>query len=214
VLYHRHIIKNFPKHYSFWKKVVANLLFFFGATIIKERKNLLTEDDFKNAKKVLEKGDVILVGGLKRLSSLIIKGPVTHSIIYTGWNCAVHSIADGVVTIHLHDLLCEYDTMLILRHKKANRKKIRKVIAYAFEQVGRPYNFEFNLNKNKFYCTELVYYAFKNAGLEIGVNKKGGILRPIDLIKGEFVPIFKSHNLKIRTTPNGKTKLETIGKTI
>ncbi|EKD67421.1 MAG: hypothetical protein ACD_48C00422G0003, partial [uncultured bacterium] len=151
MLYHRHIIKNFPKGYPLWKKILANLIFFFGATIIHSRNNLLTESDLKKAKQVLKKGDVILVGGLKRLSSFAIRGPVTHSILYTGWNCAIHSIADGVETIHLHDLLCEYDTMLILRHKEASRSKIKKVIRYAFDQIGKPYNFDFNLNKTRFY---------------------------------------------------------------
>lgn len=202
MLYHRHIIKNFPQRYPFWKKVLANLLFLFGATIICNRSNLLTEQDLKKAKSVLKKGDVILVGGLKRLSSLAIRGQVTHAILYTGWNCAIHSIADGVVTIHLHDLLCEYDTMVVLRHKKANRSKIKKAISYAFDKIGKPYNFEFNLKKDRFYCTELVYHAFKSAGLEIEIKNKNKIIRPVDLIGKDFKLIFKSHNLKINN--NGK----------
>lgn len=202
MLYHRHIIKNFPYDYPLWKKILANLVFFFGATIIHSRNNLLTESDLKKAKNILKKGDVILVGGLKRLSSLAIRGPVTHTILYTGWNCAIHSIADGVVTIHLHDLLCEYDTMIILRHRKANRKKIKKVIDYAFDKIGKPYDFEFNLKKDRFYCTELIYHAFKSAGLEIEIKNKNKIIRPVDLIGGNFELVFKSHNLKINN--NGK----------
>lgn len=178
------------------------MVFFFGATIIHHRSNLLTEGDLKEAKRVLKKGDVILVGGLKRLSSLAIKGPVTHTILYIGWNCAIHSIADGVVTIHLHDLLCEYDTMIILRHKKATKKQIKKVINYAFSKIGKPYDFEFNLKKDKFYCTELVYHAFKAAGLEIKVRNKNKIIKPVHLIEKDFEIVFKSHNLKINK--NGK----------
>lgn len=162
----------------------------------------MTESDLKKAKQVLKKGDVILVGGLKRPSSLAIRGPVTHTILYTGWNCAIHSIADGVVTIHLHDLLCEYDTMIILRHKKANKKHIKKIIRYAFDKIGRPYDFEFNLKKDKFYCTELIYHAFKSAGLEIEIKNKNKIIRPINLIGKDFKLIFKSHNLEINK--NGK----------
>ena len=207
--YEKHIIRNFPKNYPFWKKILANIAFFVFGTIIHNRKNLLNKKDIRRAKKLLKPGDIILVGGLRRLSSLVIKGPVTHSMIYLGNNRIIHAIADGVETDHLYEIFCEYDTMIILRsvenqlNPKSYRKKIKKILAYAKSQIGKPYDFEFKLSKKEFYCTELIYFAFKKGHLDSGLQiaRKEMPLHPLKFVNNHFQIIFLSHNLKLL---NGK----------
>lgn len=181
--YKYHIIRNFPKGYPLWKKAVANILFFFGKTIIYRRKNKLTEKDFKKAIKVIKRGDVVLVGGLRRFSHFFIGNKVTHSLLYVGDNNLVHSIVDGVEKVCLKEIFSEYDTMIILR-PMANEKVMDKVIKYAEKQIGKPYDFEFKEDGEKFYCAELIKTSFEKAGFEIRNPKK--IIYPIDFIANDF----------------------------
>lgn len=201
-----HLIKNFPKNYPFWKKVYANILFFIGGIIIHHRKNLLIKDDLRKAFKTLKKGDIVLVGGLRKASAIAINAPLTHSMLYIGHRTFVHSIGDGVEYVSLHEVFCEYDTMMILRLKKSYKKAIGEMIRYAKKQVGRPYSFDFKMKKNMFYCSALIHYSLKAAGLnpknfETSNYKsllKSRTLHPMDFIGKGFETVFKSHNLMMK----------------
>ncbi|PIZ76630.1 hypothetical protein COY05_00625 [Candidatus Peregrinibacteria bacterium CG_4_10_14_0_2_um_filter_38_24] len=57
--YKYHLIINFPKDYPWYKKVYANVLFFFSGMIIHPRDNWLTQADLRGAHKLLKKGDVV-----------------------------------------------------------------------------------------------------------------------------------------------------------
>lgn len=203
---HHHIIKNFPKNYPFWKKVYANILFFIGGIIIHHRKNLLTKEDLRQAFKTLKKGDLVLVGGLRKASAIFIDAPLTHSMIYTGHRTFIHSIGDGVEYASLHEVFCEYDTMLILRLKNHTRKIVKKMIRYAKNQVGKPYSFDFKMRKSMFYCSALIHYALKAAGLNPKnfetSNYKGKLkphaLHPMNFIGKGFEIVCKSHNLMMK----------------
>lgn len=207
--YERHIIRNFPENYPLWKKILANIIFYIGGTIIHHRKNLLSKQDIKKTKKILRPGDIILVGGLRRISSLIIKGPVTHAMFYIGYNRIIHAVVDGVEIDHLYDIFCEYDTVAVLRSidslhdSKKYSKKIKKALSYTHEQLGKPFDFEFTNDNKKLYCSELIYRTFKNAGLDPGftVSDKHKTIHPLKFINNHFHLLFLSHNLKL---VNGK----------
>ncbi len=193
--YQYHIIRNFPKNYPWWKKTIANLIFFFGSTIIHPRKNLLSNDDLKSAKKLLKKGDIVLVGGLRRLSSMIIHGPITHAMMYIGHRRFIHAICDGVGIDSLHKIFCEYDTMAILRPKTTSKEKIKKAIAFALSKIGTPFDFEFKNDQKKFYCSELVNDSLKFAKIKTGLSKTNNQIHPKLFINSHFKKIFHSHNL-------------------
>lgn len=203
--YERHIIRNFPKNYPYWKKVLANIVFFIIGTIIHHRKNLLNKKDIRLAKSLLKKGDIILVGGLRRLFSVVLREPVTHSMIYLGHNRVIQAVIDGVEIDHLYEIFCEYDTMIILReiehrlNPQIYHKKIEKIIEYTKSKIGKPYDFEFKTSKKRFYCTELLYFAFQKAHLDTGLQllRKKAPLHPLKFINNHFDIIFLSHNLKL-----------------
>lgn len=201
--YTRHIIRNFPKHYPWWKKIFANILFFFGGTVIHHRKNLLNNWDFLRATHRLKAGDIVLVGGLRRLSSIFIGNTVTHTLLYVGWRRFIHSIADGVEYAILHDIFCEYDTMVILRPKKISKEKMRKIIECAEAQIGKPYDFDFEIGGKKFYCSELIEFACHRAGFDCGIEprpekNREDIIRPLNFINDKLNVIMLSHNLRLR----------------
>lgn len=191
-------------------------MFFVGRTVIHDRKNFLTNADFLAAKKLLKRGDIVLVGGLRRLSSIFISGPLTHCLIFIGENNFIHSVADGVEPATFDQVFAEYDTMLILRLDHGNKSQIDKMIAFAKKQIGKPYDYDMVHDDSKFYCSELLYFAFHHAGLnlEIFTEKEhlsiaSGTLKikrlhPMTYIGGRFDVVFQSESLDI---VNGEVKL-------
>ena len=62
---------------------------------------------------------------------------------------------------------------LHLRPRNLSPKQICGAIATASRMVGRPYDFQYELDDEKIYCSELIYKAFlRGAGLEIGRKQK------------------------------------------
>jgi cell wall-associated NlpC family hydrolase len=202
--YEKHIIRNFPKNYPLRKKVWANILFFLGGTIIHPRKNALKPSDLKKAQKILKRGDLVLVGGLRRISKLAInpRGFITHSLIYLGRRSFIHSIADGVEIDGTHDIFCEYDTMIILRPKTHSKTKITKLEKVAKSLIGTPYDFEFNKDKSKLYCTQFVQRSYEMAGIKTGISKSKNPILPEDFLNSNFNLVFTSHNLEITPKVN------------
>ena len=193
--YNYHLIKNFPKHYPLWRKVLANLIFCIGKTIIHRRKNFLNQQDRAAAEKLLRKGDVVLVGGLRRFSSLIIKGPITHAMIYIGKQSFVHAVCDGVEADSLQAIFREYDTMIILRPKRISPSRLNKAVKFALGRIGIPFDFEFKRDKKKIYCSELILYAFAHANISTVIGKNRSPVHPHLFINRHFSIIFRSHNL-------------------
>jgi hypothetical protein len=213
-----HWISNFPNHYPFYKKLVANLIYFSTGIIIHPRRNLLSHKDLIRARLVLKKGDIALLGNLRETSSIFIRGSVTHTAIYLGYKKFIHAIGDGVEYVSLHHLFTEYDTLVILRlpnHVQRRRKTINQAISYAQEQLGKPYDFDFTKGVDKIFCTELVNESYRHAGHNTNLRTIGRIktfeekilnyisnisraLRPEQFMESNFDIIFLSHNLKVK----------------
>ena len=212
-----HFIHNFPKNYPFHKKIISNIGFVIFGVIIHKRKNLLNHKDLIKARLLLRKGDVVMLGDLKKASHLLIRGPFTHATIYVGRKRFIEAVQQGVRYTTMHHLFTEYDTLLIMRLPKnvKNRKqKIKKAIEIAKKQIGKPYDFDFSPDTEKFFCTELVNYAYKKAKhntklvsvskfkkLEKDIVKKyvtaAHALHPVKFAEdGNFDIIFMSHNLQ------------------
>jgi hypothetical protein len=213
-----HFIQNFPRNYPFYKRIFAHFVYFITGIIVHVRKNLLTHEDLIKARLELRKGDIVLLGNLREISSLFIKGTVTHAALYVGRKKFVHAIGDGVGYASLHHLFTEYDTLVILRLPKRIKKRrriVKKAIAYAKEQIGKPYDYEFSKDEDKFFCTELVNAAYKHAGHITKLATVGkfhgfleGLVKRISLapkallpekfLQGNFRVVFVSHNLKVK----------------
>lgn len=222
-----HLITNFPKHYPFYKKIMANLIYFLTGIIIHPRKNLLSHKDLIKAKLVLRKGDIALLGNLRETSSIFIHGSVTHTALYMGYRKFIHAIGDGVEYVSLHHLFTEYDTMVLLRLPKKTKwrkKTIGVAIAYAKEQLGKPYDFDFTKGVDKIFCTELVNESYQHAGHNTNLRTIGRIktfeekilnylsnasraLRPEQFMESNFDIVFLSHNLKVKKKLVFKTRL-------
>lgn len=110
--------------------------------------------------KVLRPGDVLLRRYDSYLDAKVLPGFWNHAGICTNDNEVIHAIAKGVVAETVFDF-CKTDHLVVLRPKfKLTRYD---VITTALSYVGRPYDFNFNVDcDDKFYCTEIIYKLFEN----------------------------------------------------
>jgi len=208
--YHR--INNFPKRISIFKKILSQVLFVIAITKITTRNNHLKKEDYLSAKELIRAGDVVLAGGFRTISGLFMGKSFTHALLYVGDGQCVHADADGVDTISFKELFMAYDTLIILRAKiKENYEEtIEKVIAFAKEQLGKPFDFYLEHRRDSYFCTQLINCSFKNAGFETGLGIKGKIkqnflrifwrirrvVRADDFLKGNFEIIFVSRSFE------------------
>lgn len=189
-------IKRFPKNTSIWIKLLVNLI--VPPTLIKlTKKNLLNAKEYRKARMILRRGDVIVVGQEQDVSSYLLKSEISHSLLYVGLNKLVHAPVYGVQTISFKKLFKVYDRLIILR-PKATKRKIRKAIRFVKEQVGKPYNFYLTDRDDSFYCSQLITHAFARAKYDVGVqspNKTSwydSIIYPEYLLEGNFSIVYSS----------------------
>lgn len=181
-----------------------------------QRTNHLSHKDILKAYLTLRKGDIILLGNLKRLRSVIIPGPFTHAAFYLGHKKVIHATPEGVGYATLHHLVSVSDTFAILRIQNVKHRWniITKAAAFAKQQLGSHYDSFFRHQKHLFFCTELINSAFHHAGYHTGLRdikpfhatfwqkmEKKLIqvehwLMPEELIRGRFKLMFLSHNLE------------------
>jgi len=211
-LHNYHRINNFPKRSPFIKRVLSQLVFIILVTKITLRKNYLEEDDYVVAKKLIQKGDLVLAGGFRAISGLFMGKFFTHSLLYIGGGDCIHADADGVDTISFKELFTVYDTLTILRPqiKENYEETIEKAIYFSQKQIGKPYDFYLEHRKDRYVCTQLINASFENAGFDTGVGIKDEIrqnflwifwrirkvVRADDFLKGNFQTVFVSKSLK------------------
>ena len=205
-------IKNFPKRRSKIKRVYDNFVFNIFGTIVTKRENWLTKKDIRKSKKKIRKGDILLLGNLRTAYSKIINEPITHAAIYVGGNKVIHAMGEeGVFSERMLNIYKRYDTLIILRSdlKKGERAHL---IRNTKSAIGIPYDFSFSNREDSFFCTEFVNKMFKKVGYKTQlmslhkprsnsermlrkINNAAVSIKPSDFLKGNFVPIFFSHNL-------------------
>ncbi len=208
--YHR--IDNFPKKISRFKRILSQAIFIFLVTKITLRKNHLEEADYLAADKLIQPGDLILAGGFRAVSGIFMGKFFTHSLLYIGHGECIHADSDGVDTIPFKELFTAYDNLTILRPeiKQDYQETIKKTIAFAQAQIGKPYDFYLEHRHDRYFCTQLVNESFKSAGFDTGVGIKDKIrqnflwifwrirkvVRADDFLRGNFTTIFISHSLE------------------
>ncbi|GAA0696211.1 hypothetical protein GCM10008904_00020 [Paraclostridium ghonii] len=70
--------------------------------------------------------------------------------------------------------------------KDSSPQKDQDAANYAYKQVGKPYNWNFfnTETTDSFYCSQLVYKAYKDT-TGIDLNYGGGIVTPVNLIQSD-----------------------------
>jgi hypothetical protein len=146
-------------------------------------------------------------GRLWQLIGYLIPGKIDHVIIYVGpGGRFVEAGARGVIEFEMPgtkwdaaqvvDLRFFVDTLIGIAYPlrgldlaTAEEERIRLTVAtYCLDHVGKPYNANFLkvVTNEAFYCSQLAYLAYREAGIDIGVT-------PVALLEG--------HSTEVESTP-------------
>lgn len=81
----------------------------------------------------------------------------------------IEAIGAGVVITPLEDFKRRSSKFQVARLKKKDDAFVQRAIRYAISLKGKPYDEVFLLNNDRYYCSELLYEAFKaaNYGKEV-----------------------------------------------
>ncbi|KZM56636.1 MULTISPECIES: YiiX/YebB-like N1pC/P60 family cysteine hydrolase [Aeribacillus] len=128
---------------------------------------------------------VILVTKDGKFGSLVGHAGIIYSQTKT-----VESFPEKGVKTYDNDWNKKYKTVYAVTTKGTTVAQDAKAADRAYSHKGKPYNWEFtNINTTKkFYCSQLVYEAYKySTGLNL--NHGGGIVFPIDLVNSSHTYI-------------------------
>lgn len=202
-------IVNYPLNLNSIKYLFTKFLYRFFNIKIKWRNNYLNYSHYIKTKRIIKKGDLILVGDFKTISGLFMGKYFTHSLIYIGNGKCIHACGRGVQKILLKKVFNIYDTLTILRldREDSYEKKVKEIIKFAKKQVGKPYDFYLKSSDDKFFCTNLVNMSFFKAGVKTGLKlntKKYWLplrlkkaLRADDFLKTNLKIVYSTNNIKV-----------------
>ena len=152
----------------------------------------------------IEKGDIILsvthndllmaIDGenVVHHATLCIKTPESNAD--TAF-ITIEGVGKNIAYFSLDDIRNNDDTAYVMRCKNITAEQINKIVEFAQKQIGKPYNTNFikKEEEESFYCTQLVWAAYREAGIEIDFNANEindyGVVLASD--------IYKSPNLKL-----------------
>lgn len=205
--------KNNSKVLKIAKAIISKILIAIFSMKLTFRSNQLRRSDYLKAKKLIEKGDLILVGDFKSVSGLFIGDFFTHTLLYIGKGKCIHAEPKGVKKILFKDIFKKYDTFSILRPDigKDRDKVIAKTIRFARRQLGKPYDLFLEGSNYGYFCTNLINCSFEYAGFDTGVGLKDvfnkeshsvswrikNTTRADHFLRANFFKIFVSQSLRI-----------------
>lgn len=107
----------------------------------------------------------------------------------------IEGVGENVAYFSLNDIRNNDDAAYVMRCKNITDEQINTIAEFAESQLGKPYNTNFTNKEDEesFYCTSLVWQAYRAAGIQIDFNHEEvndyGIVLASD--------IYKSSNLKL-----------------
>ena len=119
----------------------------------------------------------------------------------------IEAIGEGVVVTSLQDFVRRSSKIQVARFKQADNAFLQRAIRYAISLKGKPYDDVFLLNNDRYYCSELLYEAFKVANF----GKEVFELSPMTFKEPnthEFYPVWVDYYSQLKCPiPEGKPGL-------
>ena len=172
-----------------------------------------------------KEGDIVFRSGKNYPVMYISASTITHCGIIVKTPDGLRILeADGKVKLHTIE---EFFGKKIDKAEKLTKRVTDKILKIDYQQfLGKKYDNQFSLNNNTFYCSELVYFIYKNQfGIELctpkplrdhhtlglrwllkkrGINLDEPVVTPADLYK-EYITAPKTDSqIKILELPEGE----------
>lgn len=121
------------------------------------------------AMSLIKPGDILLSHENQRLTSLFIKGEYDHAAILGANGKVIEAVGDafedsknigGVRSVDLEEWLFLMDKVAIIR-PMFSQEINAAASANALSYIGKGYDYQFEIDKDKIYCSELIYLSYK-----------------------------------------------------
>lgn len=142
----------------------------------------------------VKKGDIIFEanGGFGITGHIAIVEGIYSRGDGTQYIRLIEAIDKGVVRSILDDKRVDDKAVTVLRVKNASTTTINNAVSFCVSQLGKKYMLDFakdtSKNEKDWYCSELVWAAYKNQGIDIevgGINEPG--ITPRDIKRSDKV---------------------------
>jgi hypothetical protein len=159
-----------PELYDVYKRVMTK----FGDVYLADRPPLCRAINLEEMMGVLDAGQIVCRGYDHYLDSHFIPGDFTHSGVVINRREIIHSIAEGVESIHPMDFVMDCDRFVVLQPSyspilEVKEIQVSKVVDRAIwhcEHNKTEYDFTFS-DDNKFYCHEFSVDCIEKMGLVV-----------------------------------------------
>lgn len=136
---------------------------------------------------VLKRGDIVLRRYDRYVTGWFIPGYYTHVALVVSKSRIIHATTHGV---GFEDALTFFraDQVCILRPECSDKVK-QRAVKRAREMQGKDYDFAYETgDDDRFYCSELIKYAFDGALGDLGE----GVIEPDEFLKAKVEKVHES----------------------
>lgn len=117
--------------------------------------------------------------------------PTGHAAIVFRYDTVIESLAEGV-TYGPNDWNTSKGTAYGADVRGTTSLQDQAASNWCFDQVGKPYNYNYldTATRSKFYCSQLVWAAFKdNYGIDINTDFAGAAIYPMEILDSPNVNV-------------------------
>ena len=137
----------------------------------KNESGSLSANQMTAIKKKLQPGDILNSRAEGEFTNLVIPGFFKHSSLYMGDGKVIEAVGEGVRSISLVDFLVDKDIIGVYRPTWLDAKPHLACISIE-KYLGKKYDYLFKLGTKEFYCSELVYQAYRDAHPSMGFKRR------------------------------------------
>jgi len=110
----------------------------------------------------LQPGDILNSRAEGEFTNLVIPGFFKHSALYLGDMKLMEAVGDGVQYSSLPDFLSNKDIIGVYRPAWIGAEPLKACEAIK-KYLGKKYDYLFKLGTKEFYCSELIYQAYRDS---------------------------------------------------
>lgn len=143
-----------------FSRAVAPFIKWAGETHVPESIKIVKYQNLLDAKSLWQSGDILLSHTDGEMSDVLIADFWKHAALIVDDQTVVEATALGVHTENAADFWLSKDAVCVLRLKCTTSADAKKAVAWALEQLGRPYDFQLSPSLSQFYCSKLVFDAY------------------------------------------------------
>jgi uncharacterized protein YycO len=159
--------------------------------------------DYFRVREKIVPGQIFLSRTRGMFSNNFIPGFFTHAAICIDSNTICEAVGEGVRANDIISFMLSKDYLVLLRPSFATPEQMQKAADFARENIGKPYDYEFQSDLKAFYCSELCFASYKeamngNSPLELRERLGDKTIVPSDIwaAKDKFSVVYQSEETK------------------